>query len=113
MPEPNTSTIVPLEFPRFSNGRQSVQMTQLLRASGGVKLRLDIKCDSVPFQSCGHASAFDPVKLEWRVIARIPYRDLDVVRAGLNPYRPADAFAQAMFARDAEELLRQLDLLFS
>jgi len=111
MPE-TTTGITPLEAPRFSNGRQSVQMTQLLRTSSGVKLRLFIECDSVGFQSSGVASAFDPVKLQWNIIASIPYRQLAVVQAGLNPYRPADGLAQVAFQRDAGELFRQLDLLF-
>jgi len=106
------STITPLEAPRYSNGRQSSQMTQLLRTSSGVKLRLDIECDSVAYQSSGLASAFDPVKLKWNVVASIPYRELAVVRAGFNPYRPADAWAQAAFFKDSAELLRQLELLF-
>jgi len=110
MPETIASTITPLEAPRSSNGRQSSQMTQLLGTSGGVKLRLFIECDSVPHQSCGVASAFDPVKLEWTVIASIPYQELAVVRAGFDPYRPADAWAA--FLKDSAELLRQLELLF-
>ena len=97
--------------PRFYNGRQSSQMTQLYRTTSGVKLRLDIKCDSVAFKSYARASAFEPVKPEWTVIASIPFRDLEVLRAGVDPYRAADNHARAAFARDTAKLLRVLELL--
>lgn len=82
-------------------GRQSHNLTRVLKTSNGKKLRICIKRDSYDFQSYARIELWSEPEGKWNYVHNIPYPEMACVQSALG----------GKMEEDARELLRMALLI--